>query len=917
MSLIRAGSWCLVALVAAACCGPDARAQAPDRGSIVYERLGELWVVGPDGGQPRLLLSLRDPKNIAASKSCSAPCWSPDATRVAFRAGKELAVVNADGSGWKQLTDDAPPLSSHDYTNEFFGYAAPTWSPDGRVVAVRGGRHPELVALHPVTGAREVLFRSRERSLEDPTGTLEDEQITSEAREAARQARRALPDGQELESRFLERLSGLGVVSWWPGPRPAATLYEYQSWIVGKTVIDGSRSVTGTSLITLDAGGSFTRLIDQRRTLVDGKVVAGSDRYRDFRPVWSSNGALLFSRKDTEFKDPAHPFEDRGYALFELAPGGQPRQLTDWGLPFSGYTWSPDAAEVVYSRRPAIDQFEQLWVQELRGGAPRQLGGGGELAPSWGAAKSDLLLRVVTERAQMRVWQGTGVKNAAQGKQVLVTAPDPQPTRFGRTFLSLKVHALEGKTRKADVVVTLSTSSPGCTLRSSLDGADHGTLKVRTTADGTTPTVYLVTDDPYRRSLDEVAVTAQAPGAADETRAVSVVDNLDLVLRSYMQTIPTSKAYDPVKHLQFKPVEGFQLPQVQAGRYALLFVPQQLAKGNINNKPGSIVCSNYQATVLAFLNQLRHRATTVHLLNGLHYGPIQTGNGGHFATVIYPESGTRTDDEARVLDPWPAQTPLVFTWPQWRGIFFSAKPDTVTFSSIDPAYVPPYPLFPQGSTNYPASGPGGALAPVTFKLSVVLRCPVELLFTTRDGARLGYVDGDHVNDAGLQFQRMDLPEGDGTTAKIVDLPVDEGELALVGLADGTYTLDLQFTRPDGSIAWVTFADQPIARGEVVRFPIDPARPGLAGTRADGRPVEITRPVEVLGADPLAAIDLGPLPPAQPAAAPPPASRSGGGCSLSPAASLAGGGDAGAGLAVLALVAGALGLSRARARQAAV
>lgn len=905
MSGNRMRSWWLLALVASTGWLPAVTAQEPsavqDRGSIVYERLGELWVVSPDGGQPRLLLSRRDPTNIGAGTSCSAPAWSPDASRVAFRAGRELAVVNADGSGFKQLTVDAPAVSQYDYQHGIQGYGAPTWSPDGKVVAIRGGRHPELVAIHPETGGRQVLFRSIERSLEDPTGTLDDDQITPAAREAARQARGSLAVGQELEDRVRQTLWGNGRVSWWPGARPVTALYDYRSWYVGTAGLSVDwHSVVSNGLVSIDAGGGFAWVTQRRETLFRGNTVTGDQRYIDFIPAWSSRGALLFTRKDRDFKDPAHPFEDRGYALFELTPGGQPRQLTDWGLPFSGYTWSPDGAEVLYSRRPAIDQFEQLWVQSLAGGAPRQLGGGGELWPSWGAATSDLALRVVTGEAKMRVWQGTGVPNAVKGEHALVTAPDPLPTRYGRTFVSFKVHALEGKARKADLVVTLTPTSPGCTLRSSLDGADYPSLKVRTGADGTTPTVYLVTDDPHRRSLDEVAVLAQAPGAADETRALRVVDNLDLILQSYMQTIPRSQAYDPVKHLQFKPV-GSSGP----GRYALLFVPQQLAKGNINNKPGSIVCSNYQATVLAFLNQLRHGATTAHLLNGLHYGPIQTKNGGHFATAIYPERGAMTDDEARILDPWPAQTPLVFTWPQWRGIFFSAAPDTVTFSSIDPGYVPPYPLFPQGSTSYPVSGSGGQLAPVTFKLSVVLRCPVELLFTTPDGARVGYVDGDHVNDAGHRFQRMDLPEADGTTAKVVDLPVDEGELSLVGLADGTFTLDLLFARPDGSFTRVTYADQPITRGEVVRFTVDPARPGVAGARADGRPVEISQPVEVVGEDPLAGVDLGPLPPDASAAAPP-ARRGGGGCSLAPGGQ---GGGAPASLIALALIAACLGATR--------
>lgn len=73
----------------------------------------------------------------------AAPSWSPDGSQIAFRSDVETAlgladrvfIINADGSGLRQLSPDDPDPNQFFYADD-----APTWSPDGsRLAFTRDG----------------------------------------------------------------------------------------------------------------------------------------------------------------------------------------------------------------------------------------------------------------------------------------------------------------------------------------------------------------------------------------------------------------------------------------------------------------------------------------------------------------------------------------------------------------------------------------------------------------------------------------------------------------------------------------------------------------------------------------------------------------------------------------------------------
>ena len=124
-----------------ACLGETDPAYAPDGTRLAFVRTG-----GPTGDASRTsVLAIRDlrtglvaelepTRTDASSRSHRHPSWSPDGSRIAFGtttwdssgfgAVSAVSIINADGTGLRQLTD--PPLLGGD----------PDWSPDGSLILV-------------------------------------------------------------------------------------------------------------------------------------------------------------------------------------------------------------------------------------------------------------------------------------------------------------------------------------------------------------------------------------------------------------------------------------------------------------------------------------------------------------------------------------------------------------------------------------------------------------------------------------------------------------------------------------------------------------------------------------------------------------------------------------------------------------
>ncbi len=95
----------------------DSLSWSPDGKRILFVGKGGLWTVSPSGAEPKLLVS---------SKYADAPSWSPDGKTIAFVQAPDIFLADSAGTHVRRLTHATRPLLEE---------LNPTWSPDSKRLA--------------------------------------------------------------------------------------------------------------------------------------------------------------------------------------------------------------------------------------------------------------------------------------------------------------------------------------------------------------------------------------------------------------------------------------------------------------------------------------------------------------------------------------------------------------------------------------------------------------------------------------------------------------------------------------------------------------------------------------------------------------------------------------------------------------
>lgn len=413
----------------------------------------------------------------------------------------------------------------------------------------------------------------------------------------------------------------------------------------------------------------------------------------------------------------------------------------------------------------------------------------------------------------------------------LVNIDPPVATVYGRTWLPFQVKVTNGNMPAPTVSVTLSPGSgaSGITLT---PGDPAGSItSLITGPDGLTSTAYLIVEQSAASPIASVSVSASTADGNIAASTWNAVNNLNSIIASYMSTIPVGKT-NPTLQAAFTPPLGS----------SLLWPPLWFDIID-QNMLGAIVCSRYESMVLDFLNRLRY-SPQGWLMNGIDYGPATTMNKGHFFVIVWPHSSSFTGSDALVFDPWPAQTPVVYTQADYSLFAPRGYMNDPSYSPCSSSSSPPYPNYPNPAP-YPMSGPGCGLSEAPpVKLIVTLHSPVDALFTAPDGGQAGYLASADagVDDLGDDYERLDFPEDDaGTRGVYMGFVPSSGTLDVIGLESGTFGMDVAYALPDGEPQISRFSSVGVSQGESIHFVLDIANACASGTRATGAQIAPSSP----------------------------------------------------------------------------
>lgn len=415
---------------------------SPDGRSIVFDLLGQLWLIPAKGGTARPITdAVRDTAEDLD------PSFSPDGRRVVFRGERNgrtgLWLLDLDSRVPRQLTQLPDPVG-------YEGNAA--WSPDGRVIAFARALpdlatqrwRSDLVLLDVASASMHELSIAGvpNPQVGDPVWVRGGKQIAFVTRNVrsgqggrvfmiAASGGQASPVTEGSVQALAPTFTANGRRMAYFAPDPDGRMQVWVREISSGGSAEGSpimvtnhTDVTPTRIRWVPDGSALLYSADGRLWRVD----ASGGQPREIR--FTAELSLTLSRRalpGARFPEPGRREPARGFMGLALSPdgrrigvlalgklwiipvGGSPRAVADVPLDATSLAWSSDGAEVAWSA--GVRDQEDLFATDLTTGFTRRVTAlpGREAYPSYSPDGRHLafvhvqgdstLLRVVDNRA--------------------------------------------------------------------------------------------------------------------------------------------------------------------------------------------------------------------------------------------------------------------------------------------------------------------------------------------------------------------------------------------------------------------------------------------------------------------------------------------------------------------------------------
>jgi len=375
---------------------------SPDGRWIVFDLLGQLWLLPAAGGEARPITdAVRD---VAEDLD---PSFSPDGRRIVFRGERNgrtgLWLLNLDGGGPRQLTQLSNP-------DGFEGNAA--WSPDGHNIAftralppdaTNKSAHTSIVVLDIDSGAARDLPITGLPSpfVSDPSWANGGKEIVFVTRmpQTLRGGRvwivsaaggQARPLTEQSVEALFPTFSSDGLSLAYFAPDADSRMQVWKQEISNRNIaarrMSNHADVTATRIRWTAAGSALLYAADGRLWKLG---VSGGP---PFEIRFTANLSITRQKRvlpSARFPEPGQRQPARGFMGLALAPDGRriailalgklwivplngtPHAVT--GVPFEATSpaWSPDGTEVAWSA--GVAEHEDLFATNLVTGKSRQV----------------------------------------------------------------------------------------------------------------------------------------------------------------------------------------------------------------------------------------------------------------------------------------------------------------------------------------------------------------------------------------------------------------------------------------------------------------------------------------------------------------------------------------------------------------